>query len=734
MMISEVIKNLWKPRQPPECMRNPWRIPFGRVFAWSLITLLLLCFSFQFDTCAWAQGKITRFFPLRSFDETKKSRYPACIAEDVFYDGKIGSRPPWLEWHIRHDSRQRRKAAHFRYNVSGGYVGYYIRLFQGRRIQYSRYNALQFWIKGNLDHLKIELKGTGTHVCHLRTITEDWQRVVIPFSRFSGADDIDYQRLEELVFVVSGSRNSEKEGRFSFDDIGFVYYKKPRLKVRVRDCELLLNGLKAGENPYFHESDIIIDARFQGSSDINNTDIRFEVKDEEGPWFLVDQRPVDSLRGTGYWDAGYYPSGSYRLRCSLVRNNSVLYTSPIIGLDITNDFDEKKFIKKILADTYQYFHHEYHPEYYLTKDRSGEKEIISTGACGFALTVYPLAAERGFLTQDQARKRVNAVLDAYLNAVPSIHGFYQHWFDFDFNPVFEEEGCDAVETSYLAAGALFCKHYYDGNTQAEKEIRNKAGRLIQRINWPFMLARPDGDSGRNNPLHWLYYKKDDAFRHPIMGFNECLITYVMALASPRPISKSNFKKWYGRYSYKKYYKQKVVFYPTLFTQHYSFMWLDPRRLSDRWVDYFTNAQTATLINREFSLHVPRTRIWGLTSCDGPDGYAAYGVDLPFVQSRYDGTFSPSASLGSLPFTPAPVIANLRRIYTERGELAYGPYGFYDSFNSDKGWSSRSYLGITQGVIYLQIENYLDQRVWKTFMQNRDICRALRRAGFRLAEG
>jgi hypothetical protein len=235
---------------------------------------------------------------------------------------------------------------------------------------------------------------------------------------------------------------------------------------------------------------------------------------------------------------------------------------------------------------------------------------------------------------------------------------------------------------------------------------------------------------KGNAIHWLYHKKTDSFHFPVKGFNECLITYIMALRDPDPIPERNFQNWYANYGYKYFYGQKVIFFPTLFTQHYSFMWIDPRSLRDHWTAYFDNAKIATHINREYSVYVQNSKIWGLTACDGPEGYKAYGVDLPFIQSFYDGTISPSASAGSIPYVPVPVIANLRRIYSEHKELAYGRYGFYDSFNVERNWSSDSFLGITEGVIYLQIENYLDQTVWKTFMKDKGIKKALKRAGFK----
>jgi hypothetical protein len=695
---------------------------------------VLLVFLIALGVCACSAlrffGSEPRRFFIRTYDELPQEKNIHFETDNVFFDGTLPKKAPWIDYSLSYDSDERGYVGVLRYDVRTGYAGYYIRLKQKPPVEYSAYNTLEFWIKGDCDKMQVEIKGSRVHTYVVRDITTEWQKVIIPFKQFTYPEAFEYDTFKEIVFVLSRDQAKQRTGIVLIDDIAFTFIKEKEHDVRVKSSFVVANGVDLQKRSHFPASDIVLDIFLEGAPSLNEVQMRIEACGPDKVWFLIDQKPVRDYRVTGYWDARFSPSHEYTLRFQLVKNNEILFTSDEYTLSLSNAYDSREFIETVLHDTFKYFLYEHQPETYLTKDRSGESNIISTGACGFALSVYPLAAERGFISSAEALKRIDAILTTYLEKVPRIEGFYQHWFDFAYDPVFDLQGVDSVESSYLAAGALFCINYYRGETAAERSIRDKAEKIVQNMNWPFMLgAKKEGSSG---PLYWLYAKKDNRFWHPVIGFNECLITYIMALSSSRSISLSDFSHWYSDYNYKYFYGKKVVFFPTLFTQHYSFMWLDPRNLKDAWVEYFKNAILATNINREYSLVVQDEKIWGLSACDGPDGYKAYGVDLPFEQSFYDGTITPSASLGSLPYAPIPVIANVRRIYELHRSHAYGAYGFYDSFNLKRNWSSQSFLGITQGMIYLQLENYLaGGSVWEVFMRDERIRKALARAGFSL---
>ena len=131
---------------------------------------------------------------------------------------------------------------------------------------------------------------------------------------------------------------------------------------------------------------------------------------------------------------------------------------------------------------------------------------------------------------------------------------------------------------------------------------------------------------------------------------------------------------------------------------------------------------------------------GLTACRS---YSARGVAVN--HSFDDGTLSPTALGGSLPFAAEIVLPALQAIYARYGEHLYGEYGFRDAFNPSfqfavksatgkivpgLGWFANDYIGIDQGPILLMAENYRSELIWNVMKTNPYIRAGLQRAGFR----
>ena len=80
------------------------------------------------------------------------------------------------------------------------------------------------------------------------------------------------------------------------------------------------------------------------------------------------------------------------------------------------------------------------------------------------------------------------------------------------------------------------------------------------------------------------------------------------------------------------------------------------------------------------------------------------------------------------FTPEISIPALRTMLILYGKKAYGRYGFADAFNPTTGWVSRDVVGIDVGITLLSAENLRTGNVWKWFMNNPEIERALDMVG------
>jgi hypothetical protein len=148
--------------------------------------------------------------------------------------------------------------------------------------------------------------------------------------------------------------------------------------------------------------------------------------------------------------------------------------------------------------------------------------------------------------------------------------------------------------------------------------------------------------------------------------------------------------------------------------------------------------------------------WGLSACDGPadTGASLGGVyrvfhsywarGTAFTRIGDDGTLTPSAAGGMIPFAPEIAIPALKAIRSRYGNLVYSTYGFVDAYNptftlpvrtplgrvdGSRGWFDTDFLGIDEGPLLTMIENYRTEMVWTIMRRNRYVVRGLERAGF-----
>jgi hypothetical protein len=193
----------------------------------------------------------------------------------------------------------------------------------------------------------------------------------------------------------------------------------------------------------------------------------------------------------------------------------------------------------------------------------------------------------------------------------------------------------------------------------------------------------------------------------------------------------------------------------LFGHQYSHMFIDFREIQDDYIrskgiDYFENSRRATLANRAYCIDNPNgfkgysKNIWGLTACDGPayekriiNGktiqfrtYSARGAAADYIED--DGTITPTAAGGSIPFAPEITLAALYEMKHLFGNDIYSDYGFLDSFNltfDEEGWFNTDYIAINQGPILIQLENHQSGLIWDVLKTNPYIRKGLLRAGF-----
>jgi hypothetical protein len=268
-------------------------------------------------------------------------------------------------------------------------------------------------------------------------------------------------------------------------------------------------------------------------------------------------------------------------------------------------------------------------------------------------------------------------------------------------------------------GLLCARQFFDGSDAAESRLRDTIKALWVDVEWDWHTR------GGSNALYWHWSPKHAwSMNHEIRGWNECLITYVLAASSPtHPIKPDVYHRGWaagaGFKNGKEFYGIKLPLGPDyggpLCFAHYSFLGLDPRGLKDRYADYWEQNVNHTLINREHCIRNPNgfkgygQHCWGLTASDDQMGYHAHAPDHDI------GVIAPTAALSSFPYSPQHSMSALRHFYSGLGNKIWGKYGFVDAFSETLNWYTRSYIGIDQGAIIGMIENYRSGLLWRLFM-------------------
>ena len=378
----------------------------------------------------------------------------------------------------------------------------------------------------------------------------------------------------------------------------------------------------------------------------------------------------------------------------------------------------------------------------------GHDYMIATGASGFGMMTILVGVERGFITREQAADRFLRITD-FLTKAEKHHGAFSHFMDGRtgktvpfFGP--RDNGGDLVETSFMTQGLLAARQYFNGENEKENTIRERIDSIWEGIEWDWYKRFPDSPF-----LYWHWSPdKEWIINHRLIGWNETMITYLLAImspthavepemyytgwASPDEYAQEYRMAWSERPEGKDYWNGNSFFGvkldvgvsnggPLFFT-HYSFQGFDPHALTDRWTNYFENNRNIAEINLRYCIANPQgyegygEDFWGLTACDGVWRYCAHEP----MAHQDDGTIAPTGALASMPYTPEASLKAMKKMYREYGRYLWGPYGFYDAYNPTLNWVSPIYMGLNQGPSVVMIENYRTGKIWELFMSHPDV--------------
>ena len=440
--------------------------------------------------------------------------------------------------------------------------------------------------------------------------------------------------------------------------------------------------------------------------------------------------------------------------CNDTSKNNSEETSPKTAQDSTK-LSEEALLDTVQKQTLKYFWDFAEPNSGMARERyhpngdypNNDPDIVTTGGSGFGLMAIVAGIERGFIPREEAVQRLDKIA-TFLEKTPKYHGAFPHWINGrtagtqEFGSDSKDNGGDIVETSFLAQGFIVVRQYLQDGNEEEKAVAAKFDNLWQNIEW-------DWYTNNKNGIFW-HWSPDYEFQKNFMieGYNECLITYVMAASSPDHAIKpavyhdgwarsgniTTDKKAYGIPLILKFNTVGDKAGP-LFWAHYSYLGLNPKGLSDRYANYWDLNVNHSKINYEYAQENPNNyktyseNSWGLTASytkneDGSVGYAAHSPDDDH------GVVSPTAAVSSIPYTPEESLRAIRYFYEDQNDLLWGPAGFYDAFSLDGGdWVAERYLAIDQGPMMVMIENYRSGLIWDLFMSAPEVQQGLEKLEF-----
>ena len=468
--------------------------------------------------------------------------------------------------------------------------------------------------------------------------------------------------------------------------------------------------------------------------------VKYEVQRSQSPNGPFETLPTEIPNLAIYTDFIGQSGGDYyyRVRASRTEETNqpaVFSPSSEVRSGSPQPLEVEQLLTEVQEASFRYFYDYAHPVSGLARVGTRKTgDLCSAGTTGWELYNLVVGIDRGFITRKEGIERALKILRFLSERADRFHGAFPHWLNGATGKVVPfshfDNGADLVETAFLMEGVLLLREYFSGQSADEVEIRKLADGLWRAVEWDWFAQENDGRAF----LIWHWSPNYGWLKnHPIAGFNECQIVYILALASPTHAiqTKCYWQGWESPH----YSTPRTEFGiqlelgrdlgPPLFWTHYSYLGLDPRQIAYHGKTYFEHFQDLCRVQvlyaeskkADFPGYGP---LWGLTAGYGPSGYHVFSPG-----PKDNGTINPTAALSSMPYVPDESRVCLLELYEKYGHQLWGPFGFYDGINLSKNWFARDYLGNDVGPIAPMIENYRSGLCWKTFMQAPEIRRVLK---------
>lgn len=377
----------------------------------------------------------------------------------------------------------------------------------------------------------------------------------------------------------------------------------------------------------------------------------------------------------------------------------------------------------------RFFWDQSYPENGFTKDRAtnadGEDKhtVASAAATGFALAAYAIGAERHWIPREEALRRTRVTMESLMTKWPQERGWLYHFVDWKSGERVWKSEASSIDTSICLAGVIVAQNFWH-----DPEVVRQAEAFEQRIDWTWMLT-DGGLKSKEDHLSMGWHPESGFIPARWADYDELKMIYIQAYGlSPTMTDKGwdTVGKPVHEYDGISYIQGGPLFMHEMSESFYGF-----KGLRDRGgFNYEIAEKNAALANRAYCIDNPKKfagygpNFWGLSACDSPDGYNAFGAP-GWINDA--GTITPTSAVAAVTVVPRESIdfyESMRKTYPQ----AWGKYGFPNGFCPAKNWVDPDVIGIDLGMMMCGVENARTGFVWKQSGKSPIVIKGFERAG------
>src|SRR5258708_3341537 len=369
-----------------------------------------------------------------------------------------------------------------------------------------------------------------------------------------------------------------------------------------------LNGIPPGTPQYNINASPVTRFTFSAPVDHNSVTNSFYFKDNAGvaiPYTASYEnrdsaiviQPASALKPITKYGLGFSAFLQSQDKVSLQSSIDIQFTTAIDSTDKFPRLTDSALLTLVQQQTFKYFRDLGGPVSGLARERASG-DVVTTGGSGFGIMAILVGIQRNFITRPDALTRIMTLVNflGYSTKVTRYHGAFSHWLNgttgatVPFSAL--DNGGDIVETSYLIQRLLPPSQPFTSPTSPREIIlRSAINKLWSGVDWNWYRQ------GGQNILYWNWSPDHNwAVNVPVKGWNEALITYLLAASAPMDsIPKTTYySRWAlhgGVANGNSFFVVRLPLGPgqggPLFFAHYSFLGIDPHGLSYAYANYWT---------------------------------------------------------------------------------------------------------------------------------------------------